>query len=382
MFAFSYGLDVHSVSKRGYVNGYRLFRGAVKIILLGLFSFYGILYAQQPTNNTTQPPNGAQPNTAQPNPPGNARQQPKRDEQDQSVSTLKVNVDVVNLFFNVKDKRGALVPNLTRNDFQVFEDGKSQTIKYFAAEANQPLTLGILIDSSPSQERVLPIEKEIGAGFLNEVLRPKDLAFVISFDINVDLLQDFTNSSHELRAALDRARINGGGPSGGLPGLGGGPVPVSNPKGTLLYDAIFLAADEKLASEVGRKAMIILTDGEDQGSHENIKDAVEAAQKADSICYVLLIADRGFYGGMGYSGDRQMKKLAEETGGRVINVGNKPEKVKEAFDQIANELRSQYSIGYTPTNSKRDGSFRKVEIKTKQPYKVQARTGYYAVPSR
>lgn len=364
------------------MNGYRLLRGTVKIILLGLFSFYGILYAQQPTNNTTQPPNTAQPNTAQSNPPGNAQQQPKGDEQDQSVSTLKVNVDVVNLFFNVKDKRGALVPNLTRNDFQVFEDGNPQPIKYFAAEANQPLTLGILIDSSPSQERVLPIEKEIGAGFLNEVLRPKDLAFVISFDINVDLLQDFTNSSHELRAALDRARINGGGPSGGLPGLGGGPVPVSNPKGTLLYDAIFLAADEKLASEVGRKAMIILTDGEDQGSHEHIKDAVEAAQKADSICYVLLIADRGFYGGMGYSGDRQMKKLAEETGGRVINVGNKPEKVKEAFDQIANELRSQYSIGYTPTNSKRDGSFRKVEIKTKQPYKVQARTGYYAVPSR
>src|SRR6476469_5384461 len=124
MFAFSYGLDVHSESKRGYVNGYRLFPGAVKIILLGLFSFYSILYAQQPTNNTTQPPNGAQPNTAQPNPPVNAQQQPKRDEQDQSVSTLKVNVDVVNLFFNVKDKRGALVPNLTRNDFQVFEDGK------------------------------------------------------------------------------------------------------------------------------------------------------------------------------------------------------------------------------------------------------------------
>jgi VWFA-related protein len=96
----------------------------------------------------------------------------------------------------------------------------------------------------------------------------------------------------------------------------------------------------------------------------------------------LLIADRGFYGGMGYSGDRQMKKLAEETGGRVIDVGNKPEKLKQAFDQVANELRSQYSIGYTPTNSKRDGTFRKVEIKTKQPYKVQARTGYYAVPAR
>src|SRR5690348_16570102 len=116
-------------------------------------------------------------------------------DQDQSVSTLKVNVNVVNLFFNVKDKRGALVPNLTKDDFQVMEDGKPQTIKYFASESNQPLTLGLLIDSSVSQERVLPLEKEVGSAFLREVLRDKDLAFVISFDVNVDLLQDFTNDA-------------------------------------------------------------------------------------------------------------------------------------------------------------------------------------------
>src|SRR5438067_9220366 len=143
---------------------------------------------------------------------------PSGDGQDQSVQTLKVNVNVVNLFFNVKDKHGLLIPNLTKNDFQVVEDGRPQTIKYFSDESNQPLTLGILIDSSVSQERVLPMEKEVGAAFLSNVLRPKDLAFVISFDVNVDLLQDFTNSTHELRAALDRAKINGGGGSGGLPG--------------------------------------------------------------------------------------------------------------------------------------------------------------------
>lgn len=127
--------------------------------------------------------------------------------------------------------------------------------------------------------------------------------------------------------------------------------------------------------------MILLTDGEDQGSKYTIKEAIEAAQKADAICYVLLIADRGFYGGFGgYSGDREMKKLSAETGGRVIEVGNKPEKLKEAFDQISQELRSQYNIGYKPTNSALDGTFRKVEIRPKNnSYKIQARSGYYAV---
>ena len=303
---------------------------------------------------------------------------PSGDQKDQDVQTFKVNVNVVNLFFNVKDGRGALIPGLAKDDFQVFEDGKPQTIKYFTAETDQPLTLGILLDTSASQERVLPMEKEVGADFLREVLRPKDLAFLISFDVNVDLLRDFTNQPRDIARSMGDARINTGGGGGGIPGLGGGPVPISNPRGTLLYDAIYLASDEKLAKEVGRKAMIILTDGEDQGSKMKIKDAVEAAQKADSIVYVLLIADRGFYGGLGYSGDRQMKELAQETGGRVIDVGKNEKKLKEAFDQIAQELRTQYSVGYTPTNNKKDGTFRKVEIRPKQGLKVQARTGYYA----
>src|SRR5512140_930897 len=297
----------------------------------------------------------------------------KPDQQDdQSVQTLKVNVNVVNLFFNVKDKRGGLVPNLTKDQFDIFEDGKPQTIKYFSAESNQPLTLGLLIDSSASQERVLEDEKVAGAQFLREVLRKDDLAFVISFDVNVDLLQDYTNDASMLRHAMNRAKINSGGAGGGLPGSGGGPLPTSNnPRGTLLYDAVYLAANEKLSHEVGRKAMILLTDGEDQGSQMRTAQAIEAAQKADAIVYVIMIADRWFYGGMGYSGDRQMKKLTEETGGRVINAGNKPEKLKEAFDQIATELRSQYNIGYTPTNNAADGTFRKVEVKVKNGLKVQ-----------
>jgi len=300
------------------------------------------------------------------------------------TSSLKINVNVVQLFFNVKDKRGGLIPNLTKNDFQVSEDGKPQTIKYFAAESNLPLTLGILIDASGSQQRVLDMEKEVGGDFLSQILREKDLAFVISFDVNVDLLQDFTSSVHSLKAALNSAKINTGGGAGTIPGLGGGPVPSSTiPRGTLLYDAIYLAAHDELAQQVGRKAMIILTDGEDQGSQLKIQDAVEAAQKSDSIVYVLLCADRGFYGFGGYSGEGQMKKLTQETGGRVIEVGNKMDKLKQAFDQVAEELRSQYNVGYTPTNAALDGTFRKVEIHANnKDYKIQARTGYYATPRK
>jgi VWFA-related protein len=308
-------------------------------------------------------------------------------QEDQSLETLKVNVNVVQLFFNVKDKKGGLIPNLTKEDFEIHEDGKPQTIKYFAAESNLPLTLGILIDSSGSQGRVLDMEKQVGGNFLGEILREKDLAFVIDFDVNVDLLQDFTSSVPALKKGLNSARINTGGGGGGIPGMGGGPVPTANgPRGTLLYDAVYLAAHDELAQQVGRKAMILLTDGEDQGSQLKLVDAIEAAQKSDAIVYVLLCADRGFYGGgfgIGYSGDSQMKKLTSETGGRVIEVGNKYDKLKDAFDQISRELRSQYNIGYSPTNAKLDGTFRKVEIHPKdKEYKIQSRLGYYAVAKR
>ncbi|MBV9572728.1 MAG: VWA domain-containing protein [Acidobacteriales bacterium] len=304
-------------------------------------------------------------------------------DQDQATTTLNVSVNVVQLFFNVKDKKGGLIPGLTKNDFQVLEDGKPQTIKYFTAESNLPLTLGLLIDASGSQMRVLDLEKQAGGEFLSQVLREKDMAFVIGFDVNVDLLQDFTNSVHALKSALNQVKINAP-PSGGIPGLGGGPVPTANgPRGTLLYDAVYLAGHDELAQQVGRKAMILLTDGEDQGSQLKIKDAIEAAQKSDSIVYVLLCADRGFYGFSGYSGAGEMKKLTQETGGRVIEVGNNFDKLKTAFNQIASELRSQYNIGYSPTNTARDGTYRKVEIRcNNKDYKIQARSGYYASGSR
>src|SRR5450631_3818668 len=206
--------------------------------------------------------------------------------QDQSVETLKVNVEVVQLFFNVKDKHGALIPNLTKDNFDLSEDGQPQTIKYFKAESDLPLTLGILIDSSGSQMRVLDMEKEVGGSFLESTLRAKDEAFVISFDVDINLLQDFTSSVSRLRHALNEAKINNGGVScSGGPIGPQGPIPCSStgPRGTALYDAVYLASHDEFAHEVGRKAMILLTDGEDQGSRLKIKDAIEAAQKADAI---------------------------------------------------------------------------------------------------
>jgi len=286
--------------------------------------------------------------------------------------TFRKNVNLVNVFFTVKDHHGALIPDLTKEHFDVVEEGHPQTIKYFSAESNLPLTLGIMIDSSQSMERMLPEEKIVAADFLRKVLTDKDLAFVISFDISVDLLQDLTSDLRLLRGGLEKARINVGTGGGGFPGIGQGPIPISHPKGTLLYDAIYLGADEMLGKQVGRKAMIILTDGVDQGSQYKLKDALEAAQKADVICYVLLLFDPRYGSDMS-----DMSHLAEQTGGRAISVGN-PNKLDKAFAEISNELRSQYSLGYTPTNEKHDGTFRKIEVKSKDGYKVQARKGYYA----
>lgn len=341
-----------------------------------------LLLAQgSPAQDAPKASNAPTSNTSTEHVPDNSP--PSDTSQDEPATTLKINVEVVQLFFNVKDKHGTLIPNLPKDDFDIFEDGKQQTVKYFKAESDLPLTLGIMIDSSGSQQRVLDMEKEVGATFLENIIRPKDEAFVISFDIDITLLQDFTNSVSRLRHALNEAKINTGGVScSGGPIGPQGPIPCSSsgPRGTALYDAVYLASHDELGHEVGRKAMILLTDGEDQGSRLKIKDAIEAAQKADTICYVIMIADRSFaYGFGGYTGESDMRKLTQETGGRVIDVGNKVEKLRKAFDDIAAELRSQYNIGYTPTNSNRDGGFRKVEVKSKQgDYKIQARSGYYA----
>lgn len=290
-------------------------------------------------------------------------------------TTLRVEVPVVSVYCTVKERNGRLVTDLAAEDFEVREDGQKQEVRYFTRETDRPITLGLLVDTSISQQGVLPIEKESATEFLRQVMRPIDLTLLITFDVNVDLLQDFTQEVDRLERALDRARINAAVPLG--------PFPQSTARrGTRLFDAVYLVSKQKLAGEVGRKAVIVLSDGVDAGSDTKEQDALEAAQRSDTIIYSIGISDPGFYG---YGGDigygrRVLSKLSEETGGRAY-FPSKPEKLQEAFDQISQELRSQYSIGYAPTNRARDGRFRKIEIKVKakgRDLRVQARRGYYA----
>ena len=202
--------------------------------IMALVAIASVAFFPASTVNAAQQPSAQAP-AQQP-----AANDQKSDDSQQPTETLKVNVNVVQLFFNVKDKHGALIPNLTKSDFEIYEDGKPQTIKYFTAESNLPLTLGIMIDSSGSQRNVIDMEKEVGGAFLRQILTDKDEAFVISFDISVDLLQDFTRDVHRLQAALNKAKVNVDYSSGGIPGMGGGPVPQHNSPGTLLYDAVYL----------------------------------------------------------------------------------------------------------------------------------------------
>ena len=309
-----------------------------------------------------------------PSGPPPASDAPAVPQNDTDAPTLNVNVNLVNLYFSARDKDG-FVTNLVKNDCALSEDKVPQTIKNFTQEKKLPLTIGLLLDTSGSQQNVLPLEQSAGAEFLKDVLTPKDEAFLISFDINVDLLADYTNSPREIQRAMNKASINTGAGTGSVTGNG-------TPRGTLLYDAVFLAAHDKLSQEAGRKIIVMLTDGGDQGSQETLKTAIEAAQKANTIIYVILIADRGFYGGfgMGYTGDADMERLAKDTGGRVINVGNNGKKLQEAFDQIQDELRTQYLASYTSTNPKvNDGTFRTLNITCQQGQKIQARKGYYAM---
>jgi VWFA-related protein len=301
--------------------------------------------------------------------------------------TIRVDVDLVNILFTVRAKKGGqLIPNLEKNDFSIYEDGKQQSIQRFSKETDLPLTLGLLIDISASQERLIDIERQAASAFFSSVIRPKDEAFLISFGKDTELLQDYTNSPRLLTAALQDLRGDGQTPGvGPIPIPNTGPVPQSGtPKGTLLYDAIYLASNEKLKSEVGRKAMILITDGDDQGSTYNIRTAIEMAQRSDAIIYSIYYVDHGFYasaGMWGGGGAGELKKMSDETGGHVFTVDRK-HPLNEIFQEIQDELRNQYSIGYQSTNPNKDGTFRHLEIKVDNAEdRVQARNGYYATPN-
>jgi VWFA-related protein len=290
---------------------------------------------------------------------------------------ISVDVDVVSVLATVRDRKGGLIPSLGKPDFTILEDGKPQQIKYFTRETDLPLTLGLLVDVSGSQRHLIEIERRAASAFFASVLRKKDMAFLLSFGEEAELLQDYTNSSRLLNEGLNRLRV-----SSGVSGIHPGPVPtVGQPRGTVMFDAVYLAAAEKLKSEVGRKALVLITDGVDQGSRLTRARAIEAAQRSDAVIYSIYYSDpRAYGGGFGFGGgggEGDLRKMSEETGGRVFKVDRR-NSLDDVFRQLQDEMRSQYSIGYTPSNDRKDGNYRQLEIRVaNKDYKVQARKGYY-----
>jgi VWFA-related protein len=343
-------------------------------------------------------------------------------EKPEVAAALSVDVKVVTLPVTVRDKHSQIVRNLTKDDFVLEEDGRPQSIKYFSQEANLPLTLGLLVDTRLSQRNVLDEERNASRSFLDQMLtQEKDKAFIVHFDREVELLQDLTSSRDMLRKALDalqtpqldRERSGGDGQS-----PPGGQRRMRRSGGTLLYDAVFLASDELMKKQQGRKALIILSDGVDRGSKKSLESAIEAAQRGDTVVYSILFKgtqpERGAYehqrrGGMGggwpgggggggwpgggrggrgggqrpsqearSDGKKILERISKETGGRLFEVSKK-ESVGQIYTSIAEELRTQYSLGYTPNKEESAERYHKIKLTAKgKDLSVQTREGYYA----
>jgi VWFA-related protein len=312
-------------------------------------------------------------------------------------------VKVVNLFATVRDKKDQIVRGLTKDDFLLDEEGRAQTIKYFSQESNLPLTVGLLIDTSGSTRNVLPDERAASDVFLRQVLRPaEDKAFIIHFDTEIELLQDLTGSREALERALNligtppqlqrqRGGYPGGGgryPRGGGPPGGGQGGRRGRQGGTALYDAVFLGADEIMRKQTGRKALILLSDGEDNGSQTSLAEAIESTQRADTLVYTVLFDESEFdmrkvrlaarrAGFELPDGRKVMVDLAARTGARFFEV-NKKLSFEKVFAIIEEDLRNQYSIGYS-SEGVTGPAFRRVKLRTKQKgLNVQTREGYYA----
>ena len=282
---------------------------------------------------------------------------------------LKATVNLVNLFATVRDKNKRIVGDLKQEDFKVYEDGQEQKIAFFSKEVTMPITLGLLIDTSGSEQNRLGAEQEAASRFMERVMKKGDEAMVISFDLDVDLLADFTDDRAIVERAINKARI--GAVSSGV--VTPGTIPSSNMGGTHFYDAVYLACNDKLATEAGRKALVVITDADDNASRVRLEEAIEAAQRTDTVIHVLLVHDPGF----GWRPD-VARKMSDETGGRTIEVSSE-KRLNEAFDLISEELRSQYTVGYYPANTSKNGQFRKVRVETPgKEYKILTRKGYYA----
>ena len=292
-------------------------------------------------------------------------QQPSRPEQAGTSRTLdknqiQVRVNLVNVLFTVMDKKNHFVVGLDKDDILVWEDGVLQKIRFFSRETNLPLRVGILIDTSNSVRGRLRFEQQAAVDFVDKAIRPgRDRAFVVSFDVEAQLVQDLTDNAGELAESISNLQAGGT---------------------TRLYDAIYFSSREKLLltpqpEPYIRRALVILSDGVDNQSEHSREEVLAMVQRAEVILYAISTNRTGMKG----RGDRVLKRLTRETGGMSFF----PQAAKELgrhFNAIANELRSQYSLGYVSTNQKRDGTFREITIRAKnKKFRVRAKNGYFAL---
>jgi len=282
----------------------------------------------------------------------------KSEKPEPTPESLVVNVDLVNVLFTVTDRKGKLVTDLDKQNLKLLEDNRLQTITNFARETDLPLTIAVLIDTSTSIRDRFKFEQQAAIDFLYRTLRPrKDKALLITFDSAIELVQDFTDNAEALAKAIRQVRPGGG---------------------TKMFDGIYLACQEKLKGEPGRKIMILISDGDDNLSLETLAGTLEMAQKSDVSIFAISTNSSGFFGITAPKADKVLKRLAEDTGGRAF-FPFKAEDLSESFQDISTELRSQYSLAYRSSNPTRDGSFRAIKIETdRKNLRVKARKGYYA----
>ncbi|MGC2402990.1 MAG: VWA domain-containing protein [Acidobacteriaceae bacterium] len=332
------------------------------------------------------------------------------------VTTIPVEVKVVTLPVTVRDKKGKIVRDLTKEDFDLQEDGKPQTIRYFSQETNLPLTVGLLVDTSMSERDNIDRERTASKSFLDQMInRPVDRAFVIHFDREIELLQDLTSDHAKLEKAVSLIDTESQVESvQQTSDQDQGSHRAHRAGGTALYDAIFLACDEVTKKITGRKAIVLLTDGEDRGSKETLSEAIESAQRAETVVYAIYIGGHedhdyqpnqgmgrrgggypgrypgGGYPGGGYpggnyprqqenrpDGKKILQRIAQETGGRYFEA-KKKDSVDDIYAQIAEELRTQFMLGYTPPKDQPSGYHSIHLLAKKKDLTVQTREGYYS----
>ena len=308
-----------------------------------------------------------------------------------SDEVIKVETNLTNIFFTAADKNKRFISNLKAEDIRVFEDGQQQDIFTFQTNIDLPLSLAILIDTSASEERTLPDEKEAARAFLENILKPggKDEAAILSFTGETTLEQGFSGNLERLRRAIDRVEfvppsgyIGGGVVVNGTPPISGTNQAIAG--STAIWDAVYATSEELIgtSAEHTRRAIILLTDGDDTSSRLKMDEAIQAAQKADSLIYAIGIGDRYTFN----VNEGALRKIAEKTGGRAYFPRHERD-LRDAFAQIQKDLREQYLVAYSPSNKPRDGSYRKIEIQLvnsslkQQNLKLNYRTGYFAKTS-